>query len=132
MKSRASKRHTTHYVKPAESDADRIHRQLDEIVRTYRHGAYHYQFARALIMRLHAMRLSPATLLTSEGVDAVTAIAMALEDWDELARSTAQQPSRAWLDVLRHVGGKAPYDWRNTRDLRESTSSHFTNGIRIK
>jgi len=123
------RRETMRYIKPKESDTDRAHRLLGEIVRDHGQGD-RYRFTQALIVRLHAMRLSPAVLLTSEGVDAVIAVATALDDWRELEPTRARTLPKVWLNALHAVAGRPTAASFHPRT--SFTTSRFTNNIKIR
>lgn len=126
------------FQKPPESDVDRVHRLFTGIVRKHALGDTR-GFARALAFRLHTMRMTPSVLLTPEGHDAVEAIAMALEDWRQLADNRSQQLPKVWLAALVAIGAwtdmQAALRDLQSRDVRRhwpTTPTRFTNGIKIR
>lgn len=120
-------------MKPREAkepDDNRAHRLFCDIVVKNARLSFDQRdrFARALAIQLHHMRLSPSTLLTPEGFDAVSAVAEAVDE--NTHRHSKIVLSKAWLNALTAVGARLD-GFSSTSDLGPS-SSFFTNRIRIR
>lgn len=120
-------------MKPREAKEpadNRAHRLFGDIVVKNARLSFNqrHKFARALAIQLHHMRLSPSTLLTPEGFDAVSAVAEAIDE--NTHRHSKTVLSKAWLNALAAVGARNPPD--SSVPDREPSSSFFTNRIRIR
>ena len=107
--------------------------KLNAIVTEHCNGE-RYRFTRALFMRLRMMKFSITTLSTAEGVDAATAIAMAVaaENWMELAQTTSHTLPKTWQDILKRIGGADITDrYQPKMGTLHLFSSNFTNSVRI-
>lgn len=108
-----------------ESDATRAHRLFAKILLENELADYRrFDFARALAVQLHTMKLSPSTLLTPEGFDCVEAVAKVLnvQAW----RDSKIVLPKAWLTALEFVGAGYP------EPSTQTSYDHFSNRIRIR
>jgi hypothetical protein len=94
-------------------------------------------FAWRLIVQLHQMRIRPSLLLTTEGVDAVTAVALALGKQHRDTRGWTLP--QAWRTIAELVNAEKPRTlFEGAAEYVDTTSGHrralaprFANKIRV-
>lgn len=112
------------------TDAERAHTELRKIVDTHCGARNRYRFTCALAAQLHRMKLRPSTLLTSEGFDAVTAIAVLIDDAQCAVYADRQDMlPKVWLSAIQAVSQPPPF---TDQPSRFAQRGHFTNTIKVK
>lgn len=123
---------------------DQTRKKLVQVVRDC--GTANEGFAKALIVRLHSMRLRPHQLLVQDGFDAIMSVAVALaaENWHELMWSNREPLPKLWLETWEqarlslHAGGIKIESFRIRGGMAYLPPGHyavpsesFRNNIRI-